>query len=284
MFKTVAVVTNTSKKEACKQTPKVIAMLEEKSITVKVAHEVATELKCGGLSCSTTDLVDNTDLIITLGGDGTVLRAVSYLQGRDVPILAINYGKFGFLQEIEPENLYEDLERAINGDYYLEKRSLLEVKFNDSRYLVLNDLVATHDGFRIMEVETYINGTFFYKYAADGLAIATATGAAAYSFSAGGPFVNPEVPVTVLTPLNPHSLLNRSIVLGPEDIINIKVASIDGNLKLSADGLSVHHDTPIDVQVKGAKETVSLVRVRESDFFGFLRKKLVALCGVNGAD
>lgn len=284
VFKALALITNVSKKDAAAQTAKLADWLQQKKIQVKLAAEDAAQLKCDGLVCERDQLIAGTDLIITLGGDGTVLRAVNVLQGKQIPILAVNYGKFGFLQEVDPKSLYEDLELVLQGKYQLEERNLLQARFNTKKHLVLNDLVLSHDGFRIMHLKTYINGTFFYEYAADGLAIANPTGATAYSLSAGGPLVNPKAKVNILTPINPHSLLNRSIVLDAKDSVEIKVASISGSFKISGDGLNLHQGEPIDVQVTGSEEKVMLVRLRPSDYFGFLRNKLVILCGVNGAD
>ena len=283
-FKNIAIITNTNKKDAVAQTPKLIDWLQKKGIDVKVAKDVATELKCEGLACDKDELVRDTDLIITMGGDGTVLRAVSILQGKPVPILAIDYGKFGFLQEVNPDDLFRDLELVLAGESYFEEKKLLKAKFNHSTFYFLNDLVVSHDGFRIMQIKTFVNGTYFYEYAADGMAIATATGSSAYSFSAGGPIVSPGSDVTLITPLNPHTLLNRSIVLPADDVITLKIASIDGKLKLSGDGLLIYHGEPIDIAVSGSDKTVIFLKLRESDFFAFLRKKLVTLVGVNNVD
>lgn len=283
-FKTVALITNVSKKDAIAQTGKLSEWLKSKSVQVKLAAEDANQLKCDGLVCDREQLISGTDLIITLGGDGTVLRAVNLLQGQRVPILAVNYGKFGFLQEVDPKNLYTGLEAVMDSKYQLEERNLLHARFDNQERLVLNDLVLSHDGFRIMHLKTYINDTFFYEYAADGLAVANPTGATAYSLSAGGPLVNPQAKVNILTPINPHSLLNRSIVLDSKDTVKIKVASINGAFKISGDGLELYKGAPQDVQVTGSKEKVMLVKLKPSDYFGFLRNKLIILCGANGAD
>lgn len=283
-FKTIALITNVSKKEAVNQAPKLAEWLKKKNISVKLAAEDASQLKCDGTVCQRDELIAGTDLIITLGGDGTVLRAVNILQGTRVPILAVNYGKFGFLQEVEPVNLYDELELVLQDKYQIEERNLLEVRFKKEKQLLLNDIVLSHDGFRIMQLRININGTFFYEYAADGLAIANPTGATAYSLSAGGPLVDPQAKVNIITPINPHSLLNRSIVVDDKDIIDLKVASISGSLKISGDGLNLYQGEPVDVQVTGSKEKVMLVKKGPSDYFGFLRKKLLVLCGVNGVD
>ncbi len=284
LFKNVAIITNTNKKDAVAKTPKLVDWLKKKGITAKLAKDVISELKCGGVACDKEELVKNTDLIITMGGDGTVLKAVSLLQGKVVPILSVDYGKFGFLQEVDPKDLFKDLESVLAGESYIDEKKLLKAKFNSSVYYFLNDLVISHDGFRIMQIKTYINGTFFYEYAADGLVIATSTGSSAYSFSAGGPIVSPGAEVTLVTPLNPHTLLNRSIVLPSDDIITLKISSIDGKLKLSGDGLLIHQGQPIDVLVSGSNKIVRFLKLRESDYFGFLRKKLATLVGAGNID
>lgn len=283
VFKTVSVISNISKPKVASQTPKIVKFLQQKALTVKLAEDVIGQLKCDGLACTNEQIVD-CDLIITVGGDGTVLKAVNLLQGKSVPILAVNYGKLGFLQEVEPQNFEQDLELLLQGKFHIEERALLEANFESKKHLILNDLVLSHDGFRIMELKTYVNDTFFYEYAADGLAIATATGASAYSFSAGGPFVDPKANVNVMTPINPHTLLNRAIVLASEDFVKVEVASINGNLKISTDGLLAYHGRPLIVEIKSAKQKVSLIKLRESNYFAFLRKKLRILCGVNGVD
>ncbi len=284
IYKTIALITNINKEKAVKKSSELIKWLEKRNIKVKLAEEDAPELKCDNLACEKTDLLTDTDLIITLGGDGTVLRAVRLLNGKRIKILAVDFGKFGFLQEVAEKDLYDDLESVLGGKHHIEERSLLELNLNGKKHLVLNDFVISHDGFRIMHLKTYINGTFFYEYPADGLAVANPTGASAYSLSAGGPFVNPRAKVNILTPINPHSLMSRSIVLDSEDVLDIKVASINGNFIITGDGIDIHHGEPVDLQIKASEEKVLLVKLRPYDYFGFLRTKLSILCGVNGAD
>ncbi|MFA5564458.1 MAG: NAD(+)/NADH kinase [Acidimicrobiia bacterium] len=179
------------------------------------------------------------NLILSMGGDGTMLRALRLISPHDVDILGINVGRLGYLTEVEPAGMVEALERYFQGDYKIDERMLLSVSSPEVAELALNEAVVekTASGHTI-RLGVYVNGDFFTNYITDGLIVATPTGSTAYSLSARGPIVDPSHQALILTPVAPHMLFDRSLVLNPNTEIIIEVG--DGRpASLSVDGRSV---------------------------------------------
>ena len=175
------------------------------------------------------DIPRDVDCMIVLGGDGTVLQAARETKKLHIPIIGVNLGTLGYMTEIEPANLKESLDRLIAGDYEQESRMMLNGKayLSDGRTeegWALNDIVITRSGsLQIIQFNIYVNGQFLNDYKADGMIITTPTGSTGYNLSAGGPLVEPRAKLIVLTPICPHSLNQRSIILSPEDVIEIEI-------------------------------------------------------------
>ncbi|HLB53483.1 MAG TPA: NAD(+)/NADH kinase, partial [Gemmatimonadales bacterium] len=166
------------------------------------------------------------DALVTLGGDGTLLRGARMLQGAPVPVLGVNLGRVGFLTEVELAEMYPAMERLIARDFRIDERMMLKcvVRVGDieQEYLALNE-VAIERGHhqRMLEMDVYINDILFSRYTADGLIFATPTGSTAYSFSAGGPIVSPANELILIAPVNPHSLFGRTMALGAQDVVRV---------------------------------------------------------------
>lgn len=221
------------------------------------------------------------DLIIVLGGDGTLLSVARIAHPFDVPILAVNLGSLGFLTEITLPDLYEVLENVLNGQFEYEPRMLLNAclwregeKVND--YHVLNDAVINKGALaRIVNLEVRVNNQYMTSYRADGLIIATPTGSTAYSLSAGGPIIHPSMNALVLSPICPFTLTNRSIVIPDQSLIQVELATENENVRVTLDGQEGCDMVQGDVlELKKAQTTVKLIQVPGKNYYQILRKKL----------
>jgi NAD+ kinase len=241
------------------------------------AHGI--EVRCpqteGGTDLDTTDL----DLVISLGGDGTMLRSVDAAYEAGVPVLGVNVGQMGYLTEVEPADFGSALDRLLAGDYEVAERMVLEMTVESAssahgRWYALNEAVVekVHTG-RLARLEVDINGTFFTTYAADGVIVATPTGSTAYSFSARGPIVSPRHRCVLLTPVSPHMLFDRSLVLAPEETLRFTVYD-DHSVVLTADGRELGELAAGDtVSCRGGARPARIVTFGPRDFHQILTAK-----------
>ena len=216
-------------------------------------------------------------MIISFGGDGTMLVASKEAIKKDVPIMAVNMGTLGYLAEINPENAIEMLEKYQNGEYIIDNRNFLKVKYNNKKYYALNELVVIKGGLmsHLMEVEVYSNDIFVNKYRADGVIVSTPTGSTAYSLSAGGSIVHPNLKALIITPLSPHSLNARSIVVDGNDYLSFKIFSRDNDAHLNLDGSEyLKVDSSDRISAILSKKKIRIVRSGNKDYYSILREKL----------
>nr|PZN03487.1 MAG: NAD(+) kinase [Bacillota bacterium] len=271
---------NLNKDNALKVASSLVRWLKENDYEVFTASPV-NNLELPVESINLEEMAKNIELAITLGGDGTLLNVARKLAPYDIPILGINLGHLGFLTEIEVSDLYGDLELLKKRKFNIDKRMMIEArvirkeKFVKS-LLALNDIVVTKGSFaRLISLKTSVNDAYVDTYNADGLIIATPTGSTAYSLSAGGPLVDPNVEVLLLTPICPHTLQNRSIIIAPHDSITVKVVTEQQEAMLTADGQLGYRLQPYDeVVVKKSQYYTKLVRIKSRSFYDILRKKL----------
>lgn len=221
------------------------------------------------------------DALMTLGGDGTLLRAARALAGREIPILGVNLGRLGFLTACGREQLEEALERFVAGDYVSDARMALEATVTNGgeapvTWHALNDVVVRQGGkARVMRLHLEVNGEEIASYAADGVVIATPTGSTAYSLSAGGPVVDPTLESIVLTPISAHSLSIRPLVLPPTAEVSLRVEDDDRDQLVTIDGqIGTTFDSRQRLTVRRAGRVVLLVRFPEMTFFDRMRHKL----------
>jgi NAD+ kinase len=261
--------------------PGLINWLEERGLKVFCDGETA---QCISSSCnvkSREEIPALSDLLIVLGGDGTLLAAARLLGDRNVPILPVNLGGLGFLTSVTLDDLYPVLEQAVNGEARYSERVMLESRvmrkgkvFHCSR--ALNDAVLNKAALaRIIDLELRVNGEFVNTFKADGLIVATPTGSTAYSLSAGGPIMYPIVSAFVITPICPHTLSNRPLVIPDSAKIEIAFAAGETPIYLTVDGqVGVELHTNDVVVLIAAAEKLRLVRPREKTYFSVLRDKL----------
>lgn len=237
---------------------------------------------CPGAPLLTPEIVPTLDVLLTLGGDGTLLRGARLVAHQGVPVLGINLGHLGFLTTAPPSELESALERWLAGDFELDRRMALDIRSQGpdglagGTYLALNDAVLHKGGSaRVIRLRVTALREEVGSYSADGIILATPTGSTAYSLSAGGPIIHPNVDCIVATPISPHTLSFRPLVLPAEETLTVEVLSPSEELILTIDGQESERLIPgAQVVVRRADFRVTLVRFPERTFFSTLRRKL----------
>ena len=221
--------------------------------------------------------VEEADLIISLGGDGTMLVAAKEAILRNIPVLAINMGSLGYLAEVKPQNAVKMLQDYENGNYKTEERAFLEVKYEDNVFYALNELVITKGGHEahLIQVEVYSNDIFVNKYRADGVIVATPTGSTANALWAGGSIVHPGLNALSITPLAPQSLTARPIIVNGCEVLSFKATSRDDAVHLNIDGNQWFQIQENDlVTARLSKKKIRIIKPINSDYYSVLRQKL----------
>lgn len=279
-IKAVGIVSKPNIDHAPELLQKLLAWLGERGISVRMDKLTAEYLgRTDGVERDA--LPDGTQLIIVLGGDGTLLSAARSIAGRDIPLFAVNLGSLGFLTAITVEQLFPELERALAGEHRIGLRRMLhcEVYRDDQHiasYEALNDVVLTKAALaRVIDLETYWDQHFICTYKADGLIISTPTGSTAYSLSAGGPIIFPQVASLTITPICPHMLTNRPVIVPDSEAITVWARSKDEEIFLTVDGQVGQPLMRNDrVVCRRSEHTLQLVRPPSMLFFDVLRQKL----------
>lgn len=228
-----------------------------------------------------TDLPKDIDFLLSLGGDGTMLAAVSVIKDSGIPVAGINFGRLGFLANIPKTEIESALDKIINKEYTIQKRALLAVKSNDQALFdgenfALNDItVFRFDSSAMITIDASIDGELLNSYWADGLIIATPTGSTAYSLSCGGPIIMPGSGNFVITPISPHNLNVRPIVVSENITLKLKIESRTEKFILSCDSKSATLSTNTELTISKAPFDINLIRLAKDSYFGTLREKLL---------
>ncbi|MGI6485756.1 MAG: NAD(+)/NADH kinase [Tepidanaerobacteraceae bacterium] len=277
----IGIYPNVSKKNIRNITEKIIKWFECNNFSVSLPVDIATHIELSNYAEKNDELLKTADMCITLGGDGTLLNIAKVVAPYDIPILGINLGHLGFLTEVEFPDLFSELEHLKTKKYFIDTRMMLEAEVTrDNRILksffALNDVVVTKGPFaRLIRLKTSAGGAYIDTYPADGIIISTPTGSTAYSLSAGGPIIKPDMELMLLTPICPHTLQSRSIVISTNDTVKIQVIAEHPEVMVTVDGQQGYELLPGDeVTVKKSIYKTKLVRIKNRSFYDILRKKL----------
>lgn len=279
-IKKIGIVANIEKEKIADHVRSLKKWLEERCVQVFLESEISKRINIpGGLTWN--DLARKSELVVALGGDGTMLRAAHYLAGHRVPLLGINLGSFGYLTEVNLNEIHSTLELIIAGKFVTEKRMMLDVSIKRGRTItgvgsVLNDVVINRgDLSRMNELEMAVNGGYLTTYKGDGLIVSTPTGSTAYSLSAGGPIVFPGNDLIIVNPICPHTLTNRPIIFSEDSTLKITLWSKDKGAMLTLDGQEAYRIKSGDVvTVKKSKHSTMLVLSPYRSYGEILRSKL----------
>ncbi len=226
------------------------------------------------------ELLKICDFIISIGGDGTMLNTAYRTINYDVPLLGVNFGKLGFLAEYDLQNIDTAICDIINGNYVIDERMILEGECTSDKsktYYAINDFVVEKGPWpKMIEIELYFDNNFVTYFLADGLIIASPTGSTAYSLSVGGPIVSPVADAITISPISPHSLTMRPLVLSAKQQIKVIAKSLHTSIQINSDGQRVeNYPTPIEFTFKKSEKYLKLVRPVNANYFETLRNKLM---------
>lgn len=278
--KKIGIIAHTGKPGAAELVKAVTKEFSRFSIAVAIEKETA-RLVGKRSSSSVAKLAAETDLLVVLGGDGTILSVAGHLGAATKPIFGINVGSLGFLTCVSSGSYREAVEHIAKGKITFSERTLLEVRMEggkgkDKGIIGLNDAVFSRGEIsRLIRLRTRVNGEALTEFNADGLIVATPTGSTAYSLSAGGPIMAPESGVFVITPICPHVLTNRSIIASDNSLIEVEVTERDYPVFLTVDGRDpIRVETGAIVAIRKAKKTLPLAVMPDVSFFSVVRQKL----------
>jgi len=220
------------------------------------------------------------DIFLVLGGDGTLLSISKLAAELDIPVIGVNLGRLGFLSEIEKENIKSDIEKLISGDFQIQERMMLEASLNNKKKVnALNDIIfaRANSMLKILDFDVYLDDELVDNFKADGVIISTPTGSTAYSLSAGGPIVDPSMNVIIITPICPHKMYSRTIIVSGDKKVQIKNCSSDETQTIiAADSEIIGEISKSDsVVIKAAENKFKLIRLHGFKFFSVLHNKLV---------
>jgi len=271
------------KAEALRLARELVSLLQVKGVSVwltEEGRERLTDVTVQGV-CGPEEIGGQIELLVVLGGDGALLSAARAVAREEVPLLGVNVGHLGFLTELEGGDVEQAVDRLLAGDFRLDSRLMLRSRVERqgeivAEHLALNDVVITRTTFaRMIRLRTFVGGEFVVEYMADGMIVATPTGSTAYSLSAGGPIVSPEVEAVVITPICPHTLAARSIVVPPQEEIVVELVGREEGTLLTVDGQEGVPLIKTDrLLVEVAPYRTRLVRLHARSFYALLQSRL----------
>jgi NAD+ kinase len=285
-LKRIGVVVKPHQPDALETLCRLTEWLHEHGITIVGLPEIQREqiehqTGCAIEVATETEIANQVDLILVLGGDGTMIATARMLGDTEIPVIGVNYGGLGYLAEFRIEEMFTALESILAGDYKLQKRVMLSVELRRedalvSQNRVLNDVVINKSALaRIIEIDTYLNGQFVNLFRADGLIVATPTGSTAYNLSAGGPIIFPSMNAVVITPICPFTLSNRPIVVPDDSVIDVRLMTEKEEVALTLDGqVGFPLQVGDRVVIRKSDTSFNLVQPKNRNYFDLLRDKL----------
>lgn len=253
--------------------------LTEREVEVRVPRPDADSVGLGERGVDGADFAEGLDFAVSLGGDGTMLRTVDLVYPHEVPVLGVNLGQLGFLTDVEPTDLESSLDRVLRDDYEIEERMVVRLEVESQSgaggsWWALNECLIekAHSG-RLVRLAVSVGGEFFTTYAADGLIVATPTGSTAYAFSARGPIISPGLRCLLVTPVSPHMLFDRSLVLRPDEDVRFEVIE-EPDVGLTVDGRTLGALTAGDVVTcRAGERPARLIVFSKRHFHQMLKAK-----------
>ena len=280
MIKKIGIISKPRKKDAGPILSKLVQWLKDRNIEPLMDQETAGLIDFDS-SHKKPDIPALSDFIIVLGGDGTLISVARLIGGRGTPILGVNLGSLGFLTEVTLDEVYPLLEKILLGEMRIDERWTLEVSVQRgdrelTKYTVLNDVVINKGALaRMILMETVIDGKYLNTYRADGLIISTPTGSTAYSLSAGGPIIHPKVGAIIISPICPHTITNRPIVVRDDVMVEVTLRSENEDVLVTLDGQEGYPLQYLDkVVVKKSTNSIRLITSPDKDYYEVLRQKL----------
>lgn len=275
------IIVNMDKSGSLELTKEMVEWFESNGNNVLLMEQTAISINRQDIGYAKIDLYKKSDILFVIGGDGTLLRVAREVAAIGIPILGINMGHLGFIAEVEVKDIFSSLRKVLDNDYKIEERMMIEASiYRQSsivkKFYALNDICFTKGALsRIIKLDTYVNDEYVNTYNADGLLISTPTGSTAYSLSAGGPIVCPNVNVMIITPICSHSLSSRAIIVSKNDVICVDAFDNDDSVYLTADGQEGYRLWQGDkVYIKRSSFTAKFIKVSNLSFYDVLRTKL----------
>lgn len=282
VVKKLGIFPNMGKEKVIEALPTFIGLCRDNDIEPLLPLNIADRYDCSGYSETDGEALQSLDAAVSLGGDGTLLKMANYVAPYHIPVFGINFGKLGFLAEIDYHSIHKAVNKLAQGNISMEYRSMLQADVMEKDIVkvsvtALNDLVLAKGAFsKLAHLQMYINGKFSGSYAADGIIVATATGSTAYSLSAGGPLVQPELDVSVITPVCAHSLAARALVIPLSESIELRAVPGSEEMVLSADGENISTvQKDMYVRIHKSPYKMSFIRLTSRDYYQTWQQKLM---------
>ena len=278
-IKTIGLIINSYKEQIVQIGRQVITLLREQNVNVLAMGEEAEALALNVVSAET--FCNEAQMVLVIGGDGTMLRAARTVYSKEIPILGINQGYLGFLTEVEVEHLDKAIAQLLSGNYQVERRMMLNATvYRDGICIAdvnaLNDMVVTKGALsRIIRTELYLDEELVEQHYGDGLIFSTPTGSTGYSLSAGGPIVYPSIDVCIMAPICSHSLISRPVIFSPEHTLTVRMESVSTPAMLTVDGQNgVELQQGDLIHIRKAEHDTCLLVLEQRNFFAVLQGKL----------
>lgn len=271
----VGIYTNLTRDIEGRATKALVRLLKENGFSVYVSDEL-TELDLDVVYLDKTSLAETADLMVVFGGDGTILRIAKECAENALNIFAVNLGHMGFLAEVENVELKNIFDDIINGRYFIDERSMLEINVGDKYFTALNELVLERGTrTKIVKCEVSVNDSIIDRYTSDGIIVSSPTGSTAYSLSAGGPIVAPDVRAMIITPICAHSLNSRPVVISDKKTVKLKLIRTDSTAHISVDGEDVMNITPDQtITIRKSTLKVRFLRLKKYNYYEKLLGKM----------
>lgn len=271
-MKRIGIYVNINKDAKLSTTNKIVEYAEKEGFQC----EILIDRKNLGESSVNDKIIKNLDLIIILGGDGTILRVASIAAKENIPVLSVNLGHLGFLTELELDEIEEGIKKIKENDFLIEKRMMLSCDINGKEILALNDVCLQRASrARLLKFNAYAGNEFIDSLSADGVLVSSPTGSTAYSLSAGGPIISPKVNLLLMTPICAHTLRARPIVFSDDEVLNFETKEKCG-FAVICDGVHFHSDEVIStVKVLRSQYYLKLIKFKQESFFDRLQRKFV---------